>query len=172
MDDRAVGRLSLARWYGRRALWGVLERFPNRSSLIVLNYHRIGTASTEPFDSGVFSVTPEQLAAHADFLKSHYNVLDLEGAIRATVSGQWPRRSSVLITFDDGYRDNYDVAFPILAARGLPATFFLVSTFVGSSELPWWDSIAYIVKNSKRLQFAIRYPAAATFDLTKCRWAG
>src|SRR5262249_48692534 len=43
------------------------------------------------------------------------------------------------ITFDDGYRDNYDYAAPILREYNLPATFFVTTEFIGSNVVPWWD---------------------------------
>jgi peptidoglycan/xylan/chitin deacetylase (PgdA/CDA1 family) len=61
----------------------------------------------------------------------------------------------VLLTFDDGYRDNYEVAFPILRLAGLPATFFLPTAFVGSAVWPWWDRIAYAVRNTRRLDISL-----------------
>jgi peptidoglycan/xylan/chitin deacetylase (PgdA/CDA1 family) len=47
------------------------------------------------------------------------------------------------------------VAFPILRSAGLPATFFLVTTFVGSVIWPWWDRIAYAVRNTRRLEISL-----------------
>jgi peptidoglycan/xylan/chitin deacetylase (PgdA/CDA1 family) len=43
------------------------------------------------------------------------------------------------ITFDDGYRDNFDNAAPILERLGLPATFFVATGFIGTDEVAWWD---------------------------------
>jgi len=43
------------------------------------------------------------------------------------------------ITFDDGYRDNFENATPVLERLGLPATFFIVTQWIGSSVVPWWD---------------------------------
>ena len=54
----------------------------------------------------------------------------------------------MLITFDDGYRDNFDLAVPILRERGIPATFFLPTAFLDSPRLPWWDHVAYVIKQT------------------------
>ena len=51
-----------------------------------------------------------------------------------------------MITFDDGYLDNYQIAYPILRSHGAQGVFFLATSMVGSSEMPWWDRIAYLVK--------------------------
>jgi peptidoglycan/xylan/chitin deacetylase (PgdA/CDA1 family) len=55
--------------------------------------------------------------------------------------GNVPARNRVLVTFDDGYLDNYTVAFPILRSLGVQGVFFLPTAFVGTGELPWWDII-------------------------------
>lgn len=61
-----------------------------------------------------------------------------------------PRGRYGLITFDDGYRDNYDVAFPILKAAGVPATFFITTGFIDTPCIAWWDEIAWMVRTSQR----------------------
>jgi len=53
-----------------------------------------------------------------------------------------------LITFDDGYRDNYDTAFPVLQGEGVKAAFFITSGFIGTTTVPWWDEIAWMIRNS------------------------
>ncbi len=54
----------------------------------------------------------------------------------------------VVFTFDDGYLDNYRKAFPIFKAHSLGAIFFLVPEYVGTSTIPWWDALAYCVRNA------------------------
>jgi peptidoglycan/xylan/chitin deacetylase (PgdA/CDA1 family) len=50
-----------------------------------------------------------------------------------------PLRRELAITFDDGYEDNYLIAAPILKSMGLPATFFIATSFVGTESVAWWD---------------------------------
>ena len=50
------------------------------------------------------------------------------------------------ITFDDGYLDNYQLAFPILTAMKIPATFFVATGLIESQTIPWWDEIAWHIK--------------------------
>ena len=54
-----------------------------------------------------------------------------------------------MLTFDDGYRDNFDVAVPILRERNVPATFFIPTAFLESPRLPWWDHVAYVIKQTQ-----------------------
>jgi peptidoglycan/xylan/chitin deacetylase (PgdA/CDA1 family) len=76
-------------------------------------------------------------------------------------------RCRVLLTFDDGYLDNYDIAFPILKSHGAQGVFFLCSNIVGSSYVPWWDHIAYLVKSGARKRFSLSFPARLDVDIEK-----
>jgi len=60
------------------------------------------------------------------------------------------RKRGVAITFDDGYRDNYELAYPVLRAHAAPAIFFLCPGLIDRSTLGWWDLIAYLVKQSTK----------------------
>jgi peptidoglycan/xylan/chitin deacetylase (PgdA/CDA1 family) len=73
----------------------------------------------------------------------------------------------VLITFDDGYLDNYEVAFPILRSHGVQGVFFLATTMVGSCSVPWWDHIAFLMKTARRRRFSLHYPADLAVDLVE-----
>src|ERR1039457_607585 len=100
-------------WSGATFLLGQL---PERDLLLVLNYHRIGNADGDLFaHPGLFS-TSDQLSDHISYLKRHVSLVTLDEAL-AFVDGtihEKTRRCRVLITFDDGYLDNYEVACPIL----------------------------------------------------------
>lgn len=100
-------------------------------SLIILLYHRV---LAEPdamlpldFDAALFD---GQMASLANV----FNVLPLEEALARLSAGTLPSRA-VCITFDDGYRDNIEVACPILQHHGLPATFFVASGFLGGGRM-------------------------------------
>src|SRR5580698_9924038 len=112
-------------WSGATILLGQL---PERDLLLVLNYHRIGNSDDGPFDPRMFSATGEQLNEQISYLKRRVSLITLEEAL-AFVDGttrEKTRRCRVLITFDDGYLDNYEVAFPILRTHGVQGAFFLV----------------------------------------------
>src|SRR5438270_6415577 len=112
----------------------LMERCPRRPSLIVLNYHRLGDGTKCPYDSDVFSATADQFEQQVRYLKTKYRVASLAEAqdFIERPSNQLPQ---VLITFDDGYLDNFELAFPILRKHGVPATFFLPTSFIGTDRL-------------------------------------
>jgi peptidoglycan/xylan/chitin deacetylase (PgdA/CDA1 family) len=145
-------------------LSSALEWLPKQPVLIVLNYHRIGDARQSPYDPGMFSATPEEFEVQVRYLKRRFHMTTLDEAL-AVASGRVPMRASVLITFDDGYLDNYTLAFPILRSHGVQGVFFLPTSFIGTMHLPLWDSIAYIIRNSRSEVIRLNYPRAAAFDL-------
>jgi peptidoglycan/xylan/chitin deacetylase (PgdA/CDA1 family) len=59
-----------------------------------------------------------------------------------------PRRAAV-ITFDDGYKDNYTEAYPVLKKYGIPATVFLTTGHIETDRLFWWNIIGYVLCNTK-----------------------
>ena len=151
-------------WSGATFLLGQL---PERDLLLVLNYHRIGNADGDLFaHPGLFS-TSDQLSDHISYLKRHVSLVTLDEAL-AFVDGtihEKTRRCRVLITFDDGYLDNYEVAFPILRSHGVQGVFFLVTSWVGSGYVPWWDRITYLMKTARQRRFCLRYPADLAVDV-------
>jgi peptidoglycan/xylan/chitin deacetylase (PgdA/CDA1 family) len=149
----------------------LLGRLPERNSLLVLNYHRIGNRDEDPFDPEVFSATGDQLNEQISYLKRQCSLVTLEEAM-AFVDGAINEKSRrprcrVLITFDDGYLDNYEIAFPILRSHGVQGVFFLATGLVGSCYVPWWDHIAFLMKSARRQQFCLRYPAGLVVDFDK-----
>src|SRR5262245_1075259 len=100
-------------WTGTTFLFGQL---PQRDSLLVMSYHRIGNRDADQFDPGVFSATDDQLNEQLTYLKRKVSLVTFEEAL-AFVDGALKDRSPrcrVLLTFDDAYRDSYDLAYPIL----------------------------------------------------------
>jgi peptidoglycan/xylan/chitin deacetylase (PgdA/CDA1 family) len=147
----------------------VLSQLPPRDSLLVLTYHRIGDPDADLFDPGVFSATGDEFNEQISYLKRNGSLVTLEEAL-AFVDGtnkDKTHRCRVLITFDDGYLDNYRIAFPILKSHGAQGVFFICSGLVGSGYVPWWDHIAYLVKAGGRRQFSLRFPADLDVDIDK-----
>ena len=125
--------------------WGQLDRW---QGLVTLNYHRIGNADQTELDPGVFSASAEQFEAQLRYLKSDCDVIRVADLAEVLQSGA--KRRCVLITFDDGYRDNYELAFPALKQVGLSAVIFLATGFLDGGVVAWWDEIAWLVKHSKQ----------------------
>ena len=121
------------------------------NGVIVLTYHRIGNAAESPLDRAVFSATADEFDQQIEFLKAESDIVG-PGDIPDLVKR--PGRH-VMIAFDDGYRDNYELAFPILSANGVPATFFLCTGFLDGKAMSWWDEIAWLIRLSPLSQIRL-----------------
>jgi peptidoglycan/xylan/chitin deacetylase (PgdA/CDA1 family) len=111
----------------------------------ILTYHRVND-HRDPFFAALPTTAFERQVQH---LARHYTVLPVEDLVDRMRAGAVPRNAAA-ITFDDGYRDTLTHAAPILAGHGLPATVFLATGFIGTSEVPWYDRLATAVKLSQR----------------------
>jgi peptidoglycan/xylan/chitin deacetylase (PgdA/CDA1 family) len=128
--------------------------------LTVLTYHRVTnplSASAAMVDDGVVDARPETFADQILFLKRYCNLIGFDDLVRFRRGSPLPP-NPVLLTFDDGYRDNHDTALPILMRHGVPAIFFVATRYVEERKLFWWDRISYLVKHSPREVFSLSYP--------------
>lgn len=143
-------RLLLASALEKMGLLWALERYKSKPGILIVNHHRVGDASKSRFDRGVFSATEEELDGQIKYFKKHLNLVFGE-ELEELVSGRTKLRGMhVALTFDDGYLDNYTGAFAVLRANETGAAFFLVPEYVGSAAVPWWDEIAYLVRNTRK----------------------
>lgn len=119
--------------------------------LVVLNFHRVRDEPSE-FHDGLIEVGSKQFREHLTWLGRRVDFLS-----EADLDGLRPGgRPKALITFDDGYRDVYDVAAPILRELGVPAIFFVAPGLVDRRQLGAWDWIAYLVKKHPGPAFQFR----------------
>ena len=113
-------------------------------SLLVLTYHRVlprdfsGLATVEP---GMF-VFEDTFAMHLDTLAGDFEFVDLADWLKAAAEGRVLPRRACAITFDDGWRDNYDFAYPLLTQYNAPATIFAVTGMIGTRQQFWPERLA------------------------------
>jgi peptidoglycan/xylan/chitin deacetylase (PgdA/CDA1 family) len=137
-----VKRQYLATVLGKTRLRSILAKCLPANGIVGLNYHRIGDPGTTRLDRELWSARAEAFDRQLAFLKLHCDVIspdDIDDVRRKS------RGVHVLVTFDDGYRDNYELAYPALRRHGIPATFFVSTGFIDKPRLPWWDEISAIV---------------------------
>lgn len=99
-------------WSG---ITSALHHLSAKDSLLVLNYHRIGNPDDDLFDPGVFSAVGDELNEQITYLKRYSSFVTLAEAM-AFCEGELKDRTPrcrLLLTFDDGYLDNYQNAYPI-----------------------------------------------------------
>jgi len=103
------------------------KRAAKRPRSIVITYHRINDDDDDPY----ISVSTLNFRRQMEYLKRDFEVVSLN----TMISGKGPAgKDRVSITFDDGYKDNYLNAYPILKESGLPATIFISTGAIGSEK--------------------------------------
>lgn len=118
-----------------------------RPGALILSYHRIADLENDPLE---LAVSPEHFSEQLEVIRRLGTVTSLDDLLRAHGSGKIPRRSIVL-TFDDGYRDNLTSAKPALERHDLPATFFVTAGNLDSTREYWWDEIEALLTNREPL---------------------
>jgi peptidoglycan/xylan/chitin deacetylase (PgdA/CDA1 family) len=132
--------------------------------LMVLGYHRIGDASRCPLDEGLVTTTPGRLAEHLTVLKRWTRIASLDEVEERYASGRPFQEPLSLVTFDDAYRDNYELAFPALQRAGVSGVFFVPTGLIEQRYLPWWDRVAYAIKHSRVDSCTLEYPSGLRVD--------
>lgn len=114
-------------------LGGPLKRLVVSNYVWILAFHRVDDLGhPDPLTCGI-----QEFADVCDFLSRTFRVVPLSQQLDEL--GGKESGGTLSITFDDGYRDNFENAAPILERFGLPATFFVATGFIGSDDVAWWD---------------------------------
>ena len=113
----------------------------NRRNVVVLCYHGVTKRSTRhPDDPFGLHVREDRFRGHLDYLRRHYRVISFRDYLRARDGQLQLPDYSAVITFDDGHRNFYTVAAPLLESHQMPALMFLISNRVvaNGSKSPSW----------------------------------
>ena len=116
--------------------------------LLLLAYHRVLDAHPEeswPYDIELVSASVEQFDWQLRYVKEHYDPVTFRDVISAMDGGPKLPRRPVIITFDDGFNDNFEHAFPLLRGHGMPATFFISTDYIDTTRTFWFDRVAALM---------------------------
>jgi len=134
-------------------LFSILESYRVADRAFILMYHRV-LRHVDPHGINVqpgMYVTSRTFERQISFLASTHQILPLEELI-----GKANRNESMggccAITFDDGWRDNYTEAFPLLEKYRVPATVFLATSFIGTNRLFWPEEICWLLEHQHTLK--------------------
>lgn len=147
-----------------------LFRFLNRNKLLVIMYHSV---TSEDFVPPVWTQLPANLfRSQLEFLRDHYRFVTLGETVEAIRTNKRFSKRAALVTFDDGLKNNFDVAFPILKDLGVPATIFLTVDLIGTKEILWFDECFLLLREAaiRNLQPAIPGALALEYFLGGRVW--
>jgi peptidoglycan/xylan/chitin deacetylase (PgdA/CDA1 family) len=115
-----------------------------RDRLTIVTFHRVLPASLlREYPLPEIAVSVDEFRWFAEYFASHYTCGTLAEVHRRWLSGERPVRPLLAVTFDDGQRDGFEHARPVLAAVGIPASFFVPVHGVERDELLWHDRMGY-----------------------------
>ena len=128
--------------------------------LLILMYHGIGRPR---FSEPAIMVSEENFERQLGYLLRRYRVLSLEDGVELLERGLEPPRNNVVLTFDDGYRDNYEKAFPLLKKYGCPATIFVATEPLATGHALWPNRLYFWCAATKASELRLR-PDDSTDD--------
>jgi peptidoglycan/xylan/chitin deacetylase (PgdA/CDA1 family) len=133
---------------GMLALFSIVKRLiTHEDKFIILMYHRILNDDEKhkaDIQAGI-SITRSTFDKHMQFIAKHYQILSLEKLTDVLLNKQpFPRKTAV-VTFDDGWRDNYINGLPIFKKHGIPAMIFLATDLIEANELPPFIEVSLLL---------------------------
>lgn len=131
--------LNLMRAAGAFALF----RIANRSRALIVTYHRFSR------DGGGGTISARQFQQHVEYLATHYRLMPLSRLAADLRAGHAITPGTAIITIDDGYRDAYEIATPILRRFKAPATLFVVTDFVDRKGWMWTDKTRFLTAHAR-----------------------
>lgn len=145
--------------------YAFFRRKLTKSQVAILMYHRVSAAndgwSLEP-------LSPQTFERQIEYFCRKYEILDLGELVQFIQQGKSLPQKAVVITFDDGYKDNYLYAYPILKKYHIPATIFLTTGHINTGKLFWWDKVSYVIQQTNVGQLNVdelgNYPLQSELD--------
>jgi len=143
-------------------LWKRLHRAVVRQPLVgrggILLYHRITDLAHDPWS---LAVGPQHFDEQLAVIRRDAVCLPLETFLARRAAGDLPR-NAVTVTFDDGYADNLHEALPILERHEVPATIFVMTSFIDSASETWWDRLEEVVYGVTALPTSVELSVGGT----------
>jgi len=123
-------------------------RWAHRRQALIVTYHRFSERE------GGARISARAFAEQVKYLAAHYTLVPLSRLADCLRERELPPRLAA-ITIDDGYRDAYEIAFPILREHCAPATVFVVTKFVEGTAWLWTDKPRYLTASASARAFEI-----------------
>jgi peptidoglycan/xylan/chitin deacetylase (PgdA/CDA1 family) len=153
-DPKRLAKVFLGQAVVRTGLWKRrLHMWAERNTSIILTYHRV----IEKWDDLLAYSQPGMVVTVSTFerqlaiLKEHFELVTLDAVLTDERMGGRPPRPRCVVTFDDGWRDNYDLALPILRRHDIPATVFLTTDLIGTERAFWHTELMYLLTRANVL---------------------
>jgi len=127
--------------------WNFLKR--GKYPAVIVNYHRF----VESLDD-IIEVHPsvthsiEDFKKEIRFLNKYFDIRTMDDVVDSLNNGSEFKRPTIALTVDDGYKDNFDLMFPVLREEKVPATVFLSTAVIGTNNMNWYDYCASMIMHT------------------------
>lgn len=148
---RRLVKTALAQALSSRHADALIGRLADaRTQPVVIGYHRVveDFAAASALAIPAMLTSCRMLESHLDWLGQHYRLVSLDELGQALAEGRTSARPAAAVTFDDGYRDVYDHAFPILKRKGIPAAVFVVTDLIGTARAQVHDRLYLLARRA------------------------
>lgn len=119
----------------------------HRREVTILMYHGV-LREALPISDPCF-ITADSFRKQVEYLREHFNIVSLSSALEL-LKRDAVEKPTVVLTFDDGYQNNFDVAFPVLKQFAAPAIIFLTTGLVNSSGSVWFCSVVRALSSTRK----------------------
>ena len=134
----------------------------NRKTLSILLYHGVCPHSNSNLLNEEKHIVNAEFEQHLNLITKYCTPISLESAIL----GQKLPPNPIVLTFDDGYRNNYTDAFPMLKKYNVPATIFVTTGFIDKTNYMWPDVLEYIIEHTRMKTLNLKWDDSEfRFDL-------
>jgi peptidoglycan/xylan/chitin deacetylase (PgdA/CDA1 family) len=130
-----------------------------RPGLSAVVYHRVAPVPPPGgLDRDLVDATPAEFEGQMALLRRFFTPVGIDEVVAARLGRGPLPADALLVTFDDGYKDNHQHALPILRRLGMKAVFFVATDFITRRRLFWWERVSLIVRRSVRRELPLTYP--------------
>lgn len=123
----------------------------------ILAYHKVMDIddSNYPFDKELISASSKEFKKQINFVSRFFNDINFNDLISYLDKDKKLPNYPLIVSFDDGHYDNYEVAYPILLNNNVSATIFISTGYIEKHDVFWFDLVAYVILNSSKNELDI-----------------
>lgn len=139
------------------------DKFP----AVIITYHRFVTDSSDTLECcSTVTHLIDVFEHEIRYLRRHYKIVSLDELVNTLASGEKFNQPTIAITIDDGFKDNYQLLFPLLKKYNIPVTIFITTAPIGTEKRLWVNWLEEIILNTSKTSFSAGwFYSGKTFSL-------
>lgn len=159
--------VKISRKTGIFNVYGFVRKRLVNKQIAIIAYHRIDRMANFPWS--LEPTSQEDFESEIRYLRKNYQIISLDQLITGLNDFDALPKKAAIVTIDDGYKDAYINAYPVLRKYEIPAIIFLTTGYIDTGKLFWWDKIGYILWETKLETIELGESGTYHFDSFKDR---